>query len=379
MKHHKVITVADDPTVPQMLRPSDWGSTSTNYGTTPTHIFDGGTLGALAMRDTASPEGFSWLTSTAGVLVSEGGVPAFRPLLATDIPTLAYSSLSGLPTLGGSAALNVGTSAGTVAAGNHNHAGVYEPAFATLAWSRLTGVPTTLAGYGITDAVALTTTTNTWSGLQTFSGGIALTGIVTTTVAGIGLAPTDGAVLQNTTLATLAIPLQLSPRLRLRGAGWDTDDAVSRTVDMYLEVLPSTGATVGANLRVGYSLNGGAATSPLILNSDGALTITGGLSAGSIFTSGAIQVGAGNVFGWVGGTRLTAGDGLLNIFNNALTVGVGFDVNTDAVLKVRTRVQTGYATVDALAYKVSGVAGASKAAGPVTSITVVNGLVTAIS
>jgi hypothetical protein len=37
------------------------------------------------------------------------------------------SSIANKPTLGNSAALNVGTSAGTVAAGNHNHSGVYQP------------------------------------------------------------------------------------------------------------------------------------------------------------------------------------------------------------------------------------------------------------
>ncbi len=59
-------------------------------------------------------------------------------MLAGDIPTLAYASLSGLPTLGGAAALNVGTAPGTVAAGDHLHTGIYqpvgayEPAFAVL-------------------------------------------------------------------------------------------------------------------------------------------------------------------------------------------------------------------------------------------------------
>ncbi len=54
-------------------------------------------------------------------------------------------------------------------------------------------------------------------------------------------------------------------------------------------------------------------------------------------------------------------------------------MTTDAVLKVRTMAHGAYATVDALGYSVGGVAGASKGAGAVTSITVVNGLVTAIS
>jgi hypothetical protein len=50
-------------------------------------------------------------------------------------PTLfsgAYADLTGKPTLGDSAAKNVGTTTGTVAAGNHTHTGVYEPADANI-------------------------------------------------------------------------------------------------------------------------------------------------------------------------------------------------------------------------------------------------------
>jgi hypothetical protein len=72
------------------------------------------------------------------------------------ITALANSKITGL---GGAALLSVGTAAGTVAAGDHVHAGVYEPVDATiirsggsysnpawitaLAWSKLTGVPST--------------------------------------------------------------------------------------------------------------------------------------------------------------------------------------------------------------------------------------------
>lgn len=46
--------------------------------------------------------------------------------------TTDYNALSNLPTLGNAAAKNTGTGAGDVAAGNHAHAGVYEPANANL-------------------------------------------------------------------------------------------------------------------------------------------------------------------------------------------------------------------------------------------------------
>ncbi len=150
LKHGKVVNVADDPAAAGKLRPSDWGSPSTDYDASPTHVFDGGALGALAMRDTDAVDGLSWLPSEAGFLVSDGDdeIPVFRPLLAADIPALAYApldltgfvvnddivslawgKLTDVPVFGGAALLNVGTAAGTVAAGDHLHAGVYEPVF----------------------------------------------------------------------------------------------------------------------------------------------------------------------------------------------------------------------------------------------------------
>lgn len=70
-----------------------------------------------------------------------------------------------------------------------------------------------------------------------------------------------------------------------------------------------------------------------------------------------ITVPLANAFSWVGSTILTAAtNGQLNITNAAASAGVGFDVTTDSTLKVRTRAQSGYGTVDALAYNASGTA-----------------------
>lgn len=73
-------------------------------------------------------------------------------------------------------------------------------------------------------------------------------------------------------------------------------------------------------------------------------------------------------------------DGQLNVSNNAASAGVGLDVATDAVMKVRTRAQSAYAQVDALGYSTGGVAGVTTF-GPagVASITVKGGIITAIS
>lgn len=49
-----------------------------------------------------------------------------------DLATKIYDDLTSKPTLGDSASKNVGTSAGTVSAGDHVHSGVYEPADAAI-------------------------------------------------------------------------------------------------------------------------------------------------------------------------------------------------------------------------------------------------------
>lgn len=161
----------------------------------------------------------------------------------------------------------------------------------------------------------------------------------------------------------------------------------------------STGVNLtssGLNISAAYSLywgsdvflNRGAANRLDLATGDSLYLVSGGLGvgaantvAGSITATGNISVGNSNAFVVTSNGTLSAGggSGKINLTDANATTGVGFDVATDGVLKIRSRAQSAYATVDALGYSVSGVAGASKTAGPVTSITVVNGIVTAIS
>lgn len=74
LKHRFVSAVADGPDATK-LRPSNWGSTSTDYAAAPTHVFDGGALGSLLMRDTGSVDGSSWLAAgAAGLVLTANGV-----------------------------------------------------------------------------------------------------------------------------------------------------------------------------------------------------------------------------------------------------------------------------------------------------------------
>lgn len=113
------------------------------------------------------------------------------------------------------------------------------------------------------------------------------------------------------------------------------------------------------------------------------LTTTKGVACSTVTCSSGGSLFNGGLYLGTGGVNQVrflpwAVDQLI-INNIAGTGGIGIDVGTDAVMKIRNRFHSVYATVDALGYSVGGVAGASKAAGPVTSITVVNGIVTAIS
>lgn len=83
IKHLFQSNEPDDPDATSELRPSDWNAE---------HPFDGGALGSLVMRDTNEATGASWLPSTAGFLAASGSdqIPAYRSLVAEDIPVLDY-------------------------------------------------------------------------------------------------------------------------------------------------------------------------------------------------------------------------------------------------------------------------------------------------
>ncbi len=99
-------------------------------------------------------------------------------------------------------------------------------------------------------------------------------------------------------------------------------------------------------------------------------------SGGSLNIPSGGSFGAGSSFFLTGGL----GTGIVQIRNATVAAGFCLNVNTDGVMVVRDRTNAAFGSVDALGYKVSGVAGAA-AFGPsaVASITVVNGLITAIS
>lgn len=480
---HKFVSAKPDGPDATKLRPSNWNDE---------HAFAGGALGSLLYRDTGSSDGANWLASGAGVLACAGvgQVPAFRALVAGDIPALSYEpsfatlglakggtapfGAAGTVLVGGStpawsatptltqlgigrapyehAALILERSVNdsvTTQNGIHNsltqagnavayaienslvHTGAISAAAfnnkvatsgsgsrdhivatqntaehgssGTLNWlygsvSRLftiTGAGTVTSGAGYVALSPVLTrpvttlygvyiedqvnaqVTNPWALYSEGAAPSRLSGpVFFGRASALGTTSTSGLTVENTTPATSGVTVQISPRIVRSGTAWASGLAVSRTVRFFDEVLPSTGATAGGNWKFGY-INPvtSAITYPMILGSDGRVDFLG-----SVVAAQTLEAGATANIGFNARSQVKSpANAQLNIENNAGSAGFGFDVATDAVMKVRTRAQTGYATVDALGYRASGVAGVSFGPGPVSSITVVNGIVTAIS
>lgn len=206
-----------------------------------------------------------------------------------------------------------------------------------------------------------------------------LTGIVTTTVPGIAATSTDGLILQNTTPATAGVPVQQTPRLRLRSHVWNTTAvAADNSDDWWVESVPASGAIPSGLLKFASVLNGAAATFPLTLASGGQLLALDGSSGlptfgfsaepttgfwrsgvatvtlqGSLNVTGSAFVGQNSFLVWTGRSWLAStGDGALNLTKTGAGTGVGLDFTIDALLKIRTRAQTGDATISALLFQV---------------------------
>ena len=163
---------------------------------------------------------------------------------------------------------------------------------------------------------------------------------------------TDGLIAANATAATAGVPVQQSPRIRLRANVWNTTaTAANNTNDWWIESVPVSGTTPSGLLKFMSSLNGGAAVLKLSLDSVGNLT-----SSNSLVTAGSVSAGGGN---WLFNSTAAAQGN----WNST----VGFDWLTTNVLKIRTAAQTGYATVDALGYNLAGAPAVVSTAPTVTS------------
>lgn len=136
---------------------------------------------------------------------------------------------------------------------------------------------------------------------------------------GLTTTSTDGIIGINNTAALVGQTVQISPRIRLTGTGWDADDSVSRTVSFFEENLPATANTVTGTWKLGFIDPAGTTTYPMVISSTGALT-----TLNNIVTGGAVTLSSSNDI-----VRSTA-NGLVNFNNNNESFGVQINNGTAA-------------------------------------------------
>lgn len=139
------------------------------------------------------------------------------------------------------------------------------------------------------------------------------------TIPGLVTTSTDGAALTNPTPATVGVPVQLSPRVKMCGTAWNSVGAASEADCFFLEALPvSAAGTTSAVLRIGYINPAGAISYPATFNSGAAgLTLAGGNVTASGFD--------GAVYGFNQATRsrlLSSADKLLSVTDSTQTTGL---------------------------------------------------------
>lgn len=170
------------------------------------------------------------------------------------------------------------------------------------------------------------TTAGSWSGLQTFPDGIAVTGgTIAYNKNAIATTSADGILVSNATAATALATQQYSPRIKFCGAGWNSSGSASQTDCWGVENRPQTVA--GTTTQQYYwtsSINGGAFTDVMSLTSGGNLTI-------STLTGTQVNMTSGFRNSANGTTITMPADGEVNFRNNATSGFVSLKVASDII------------------------------------------------
>lgn len=99
----------------------------------------------------------------------------------------------------------------------------------------------------------------------------------------IATTSTDTVIAQNTTAANVGTTIQYGGGLASNGAGWDTDDAVSRNVRFRCDTRPTSGTAVGGSFVCASSIDGAAYVDAMSLNTTGNTLLVGsGAGASSV-------------------------------------------------------------------------------------------------
>lgn len=224
-----------------------------------------------------------------------------------------------------------GTWTGTLTFEGSNNGGAFVSLMATNVASAAQATTTTASGLftianvGFTVVRVRATAAVTGTAIVSAAKGLgfARLGPSTVSLANLTTTSTDGMSVVNPTAATAGSTVQMSPRFKWCGTAWNSTSTLSETDCMFAEVLPATVAgTTTQTWKLGSIINGTAATYPLTIDSNGALTVLAAMTAGSFATAGTLRVGATQNISFNGrGVFTSPSDGQLDFTNNAGTIG----------------------------------------------------------
>lgn len=147
----------------------------------------------------------------------------------------------------------------------------------------------------------------------TFSSTVSSTTTLTNTRNGLITNSTDGIINTNTTDSTAAVPVQISPRIRLSGTAWNTTaTAASNTINWTIENIPISGATPSSSLRFNFDRNGTGYSNVFSLLSGG------NLGLGVLNPTARLNLAAGTATANTAPIKFTAGTNLTTAEAGAL-------------------------------------------------------------
>lgn len=158
-----------------------------------------------------------------------------------------------------------------------------EQALASLSSGIMRVATTTGVVTSLTDSAGIATNISDETGSGVLVFGTTPTFTTSTILNRLALATTstDGHLLQNTTTATMAVPVQISPRVRWCGTAFNSSGGTSSETDcFFVENLPATvSGTTTALWKLGVSINGAGATYPLTISNAGNAVALGSFQA----------------------------------------------------------------------------------------------------
>jgi hypothetical protein len=202
-------------------------------------------------------------------------------------------------------------------------------------------------------------TTGTFTGAVsgtsgTFSSTLSAVTTATLTRNNIIAVSNDGIVSTNTTAATVGVPVQISPRIRLSGTAWNTTPtAASNTINWAIENIPISGAVPSSSLRFNFDRNGTGYSNVFSLLSGG------NLGLGVLTPTARLNLAAGTATANTAPLKFTAGTNLTTPEAGALEWdGTNLFLTTSGA--VRQTINTGLTATATLDFPSTANAGVSE-------------------